>query len=810
MKSFFRFLSKHKLYASAEVIGLGVALAFVILVGSFVMEDNRCDRYTGNGRLFMLWYDDQESPDSKLFYTLEGKDAVRDAVMQISSVDKVVSLMKTGGALGTMTAETEAGKKEEIQALIVSRDFYDVFPSITLQGSFKPMTESTNSIMISDDFAARMFGDENPVGESLVISEGLSGSYPSISKTYQVCGVYGKPGRTVIPYTDVIFRNEDYVSRLERLGIGIGHYKFVLMKEGFDLKQAKGDFSNLKELYLPGFETTIGPFHLEPLRKLHHSLYGDYESRQFDNLSDYDTFRIFFFACVILLVFAVLNYVMLTIAFSRFRLREMATRRLLGTTRKGVTLRCFAESFLLLGFSFVLGVAIALASRQMVSDFLDLEFRPLSTVNDWLLMVACFVAIGFAAGIAPALAGSSHSPIAVIKGEIRRSDKAFFGKMVIAMQGFVCSAVIAVCTVVFLQTDKMMHAPRGCRTDGIVTAQNLLPSYAEAEPPVYLDEIKSVPGVESAGYACGDPAVGKAMFTLVNEYESRFSSGREDDGSYHFRSPDNMCSVTGMISNQEVFDMLGIEILETFHGKDEGNPRLYVQKSSWENFLAATASLPLPVYDTDGRQVVIAGIIDDIKYGDANVETSGGNMAYMVDDDLKVGEIFIKVQGNEKEVIGNIRNLFEEKGVSEDICTLDSKIAEYYRKERKYFGVLLVFGCLAVLLTILGMVALGSYWSLVRSKDTLVRRIFGCSRESVFFGTVRSFAIPVLIGSLIAVPFAYRYAGHWLEQYLVRIDNSLPIYIFAVAVVLLTVLASISFYAVRLMNVNPVETLKNE
>lgn len=807
MKSFFRFLSKHKLYALAEVIGLGVALAFVILVGSFVMEDSRCDRYTGHGRLFMLWYHDQESPDNKLFYILEGADAVRDAVTQISSVESVVSISKTSGTLGTMTAETEAGKKEEVQALLVSQDYYDVFPSITLQGSVEPLAENPNSIMISEDFATRVFGDEDPVGESLVISEGLDGSYLSISKTYQICGVYRNPGKTVIPYTDVIFRLEDYVARLEEYGIGIGHYKFVRIKEGVDLKQAKADFSNLKEVYLPGFETTIGPFHLEPFGTLHHSLYGNGYEQQFDNLSDYGTFRIFLLTCVILLIFAVLNYIMLTIAFSRFRLKEMATRRLLGTSREGVTVRCFAESYLLLGLSFVVGTALALASCQTVSDLLDLEFKPMSTVNDWILMLASFVAIGFVAGIAPALANSRHRPIAVIKGETRRSDKALFGKMVIAMQGFVCSAIIAVCAVVFLQTEKMIHAPRGYKTDGVVVAKSHNPYYAGAEPRVHLNEIESLPGVESVGYAITDPAAGIAMFALRDEYGSKISSARDENGYVQFIPINHICNVVGMESTQEVFDMLGIEILETFHGKDDGNPRLYVQKSSWEKFKAAGDAT---AYDSDGRQVVVAGIIDDIKYGDVNVEASGDIMVYMVDDDSKNGEIFIKLQGNEKEVIGDIRQLFETKGLSWDIRTLDQKLAEYYQKERKYFGILLVFGSLAILLTVLGIVALGSYWSLVRSKDTSVRKIFGCSRKSVFFDTVRSFTFPVLIGALIAIPFAYSYAERWLEQYLVRIDNTLFIYIFAVAVVMLAVVASISFYAVRLMNVNPVETLKNE
>ena len=39
MKSYLRFLSRNKLYTAIEVVGLSVALAFVILLNSYIVED---------------------------------------------------------------------------------------------------------------------------------------------------------------------------------------------------------------------------------------------------------------------------------------------------------------------------------------------------------------------------------------------------------------------------------------------------------------------------------------------------------------------------------------------------------------------------------------------------------------------------------------------------------------------------------------------------------------------------------------------------------------------------------------------------
>ena len=39
MKSYIRFIARNKLYTAIEVVGLSVALAFVILLSSYIVDD---------------------------------------------------------------------------------------------------------------------------------------------------------------------------------------------------------------------------------------------------------------------------------------------------------------------------------------------------------------------------------------------------------------------------------------------------------------------------------------------------------------------------------------------------------------------------------------------------------------------------------------------------------------------------------------------------------------------------------------------------------------------------------------------------
>ena len=44
MKTYFRFLGRNKLYTVVMAVGLSVSLAFVILLGSYIVDDMTCDK----------------------------------------------------------------------------------------------------------------------------------------------------------------------------------------------------------------------------------------------------------------------------------------------------------------------------------------------------------------------------------------------------------------------------------------------------------------------------------------------------------------------------------------------------------------------------------------------------------------------------------------------------------------------------------------------------------------------------------------------------------------------------------------------
>ena len=121
-----------------------------------------------------------------------------------------------------------------------------------------------------------------------------------------------------------------------------------------------------------------------------------------------------------------------------------------------------------------------------------------------------------------------------------------------------------------------------------------------------------------------------------------------------------------------------------------------------------------------------------------------------------------------------------------------------------------VFSLLNILMTIMAIIALSGYYAQMQTKDVAIRKSFGCSRTKVFFDTVIGFIWPVAAAAILAIPAAWFFIRHWLSKYPVRIENSLWIYISALAIVLIVVTASMATQAARLMRTNPADVLKKE
>ena len=120
------------------------------------------------------------------------------------------------------------------------------------------------------------------------------------------------------------------------------------------------------------------------------------------------------------------------------------------------------------------------------------------------------------------------------------------------------------------------------------------------------------------------------------------------------------------------------------------------------------------------------------------------------------------------------------------------------------------FSFICILMAVLTIIGLSSYYAKTGEKDNAIRNVFGCSRKEMVRKFTLEFMIPVMISAIVAIPIAWTIIDSWLESYVIRCTNSHLIYFGAFAIVLFITAVSITLQAIRLMRTNPAEALKKE
>ena len=781
MRSYIRFLSRNKLYTVIEVVGLSVALAFVLLLGNVVFDDLSCDNKIKNSDDIYLVL-----PDDSKFYRPD-PEVVFPQVPEIE--DWCNAIIHTAYDGKTQYIQTVSGEqKMDITPVLIRGNYFDFFGIELKYGDPEAVMELPNAAVISEEVANAMFPDRNPVGETLIINE-----HRLKDVQLTVTGVYKDMGKTVLQDRGM-FLNLGYINNIDNT-MYPAHIKMRLGRPNsiHYVKLSEGaDTDKIGKFLLENNDTDpdkkyarYTKIDLIPFSHIHHT--SDLSGTHFDNITNVNMYRTFMFACMILLVFAGLNYISLTMAFSRFRVKEMATRQLLGTTRKGIYIKCISEAATLVGASFAIAVALAFTLKDIVGELLGSHIALFNTYAMWIFAVAVILILSLAAGLVPALVMSKYKPIEVIKGDARKSDKVTLGKIFIGLEGLLSIAAIAVTLTIYAQTRYMINTPMGYETDNIiyvdfVTNDNLR----------FKDELLEESYVDRIGSLAAPPTDFGVMTYLSKEHLMHVLSG-----------------------DSEALDILGIEVLEDFGTSKTMNNgsirKSLLCKSSYEQIkqLIDEGKINMDVpWSVDG--VVSDFKLRSIKEYDPQIIQ--GILVQSNTDSYLFG-LLVKVNGNEKDALKKIRAFYSERKDAENmpqIDTLNSLVEEKFKDEQKVFAMIGTFALLSILITIMAIIALSSYSAQMSTHDTAVRKVFGSSNAEVFWQMVKGFLIPVLAGAAIAIPLAYSYIDRWLSGYPVRIENTVWIYIISVIIVITVVIISISFQAFRLMRTNPAEALKKE
>lgn len=212
----------------------------------------------------------------------------------------------------------------------------------------------------------------------------------------------------------------------------------------------------------------------------------------------------------------------------------------------------------------------------------------------------------------------------------------------------------------------------------------------------------------------------------------------------------------------------------------------------------------------------LSGIVNDIKVGRLK-ENAHSKFTFInvrnLPEVVQYGLPILKVNIDENEAKKMVQEFYYSKGYDDSMFAVENlreKTEKELNEERNMIKLLVGFSLICLLMTIMTIIGLSSYYAKTTEKDNAIRSVFGCSKKELIRKITLDFVLPVVISAVAAIPIAYVVIERWLGGYVIRTDNSPIIYAGAFAVVVVVVIAAILLQALRMTHTNPAEALKKE
>ena len=786
LKYAWRFLMRSKSYTIINLLGLAFSLACSIILMRYIHRELTVDTHCIDREHVYAICTNTEGNRGLSGLKQYNYDTISIDNRFVEAMTTYIPLEKDYVISGT--------NRIPARCLVTDSVFFQLFHYPIVQGKLSLTTPQ--SALLTEKYARKIFGNENPIGKVLRYSNG---------KDITVEGIVGEPEcKTTINF-DIILSSK-LSQHWERMNTEL--YRFL---PGTDINAINKTGSVPRYINDPKYDTRTHTFSLISVKDIYwDGSLTDREPAMFLS-GNHSHLIILSGVCLLLLLTGILNFINLYLVALLRRGKEYGLKKVFGVCGKTLFANIWIENTLLVLSALLVSWLIIEIMSAPTEYLFDIHFS--YTAFDGWLSASILLLLPVITSIYPYIKYNYTSPILSIRSIGVQSHSKHFRMFFLGAQYIITFLLVVLSLYFNRQLGMLLNTEPGFRTKNIMNV-NLV--YESKDFSSYTYESmqqrrQRVMQLDNELNAC----------PFIELYEPSYENILTPTfGTNYLNNKGEKVFLNIHYATPAFFKLYDIKVIEgeiPDINKEDRRTVFVVNKAALKA-LGYTSINGVGVIEENQKKAnanaslqPIVAVVED--YFEGHLTSGIKPTIYPVGARFS-GDLYqiAYTPGKKKEVIDFLRNLEYKLYGSEDFeyTFLEDDIKAMYTQDRQTATIYSIFAGMAIIISSLGLLGISLFDIRQRYREIAIRKVNGASAKDLYRLLFRKYITVLIIAFIIAIPLAYYLINTYTQDFAVRAPVSIDIFIISLLLVIIISLGTLAYQIQKAAYINPTQIMKTE
>jgi putative ABC transport system permease protein len=783
IKIAWRSLLKNKGFSFINIAGLAIGMAAAMLIALWIQNEVSFDRFHSKIANLYVAYN-RATFEGEIDCWPTTPNPLGPALKQ--EFPEVRASVRTSYVDGHQIDYN--GKKIQADGFNADSGFFKMFSFPLLSGNPNIALNDVYSIVITENFAEKMFGTSNVLGKVIKFDNKFNLTISGVLKKLPSNTRFQCDFIAPWAFMKILYGRDDP-------NWGNNSYKtFIELQPNASLQQVNQKIKDITIRHSNNqedHEVFLYPFNNFYLR----NVFKDGVPAG----GRIDVVKLFAVIAAFILLIACINFTNLSTARSEKRAKEVGVRKAVGALKNSLIGQFLLESVIIAFIAGVLAVILAQLSLGYFNSLVKWELvMPYADFKFWISILGFIFLTGILAGCYPALYLSSFKPIEVLKGTFRSANVLITPRKVLVIVQFTFAVVMIISTIIIRR--QIQYAQD--RDQGYDKG-SLMYTLFSGDMEKKYDLIKN--DLLSSGVAT---AVSITNQTMVNAGSNSWGltwNGKDPNAKIIF---DQMATQGDFIKTMKLKIVAGRDIDTKQFATDSTACLINESAVKVMKFKNPIGQL----VDKDFVKWHVVGVFKDFIWG-SPFERMNPMLVMGPKSDWN-NVIHYRLNPNQP-VSASLKKaeaIFKKYNPAFPFTPtfVDQEYQTKFKEQQRTSKLAGSFAILTIIISCLGLFGLAAYMAGNRTKEIGVRKVLGASVANIATLISKDFLKLVTMSIIFATPIAWYAMNTWLQNYTYRIAVEWWVFVMAGTSAILIALITVSFQSIKAAVANPVKSLRSE